>query len=159
MARATAGSSRRTDTSQFVSPDPSIPHDLSGGGASGKFGADLRAAGIVARKSVRPSSAFGSLKSLSGRRSHNSASTPPVPGGGSPELSPMPRSKSKLSLRARLSRTLSEKFVSPYSISPSLLMRASLVEGRRACATPRAQGGEARSAAFPPPAYQEVGRR
>ena len=48
VARATAGSSRRTDTSQFVSPDPSIPHDLSGGGASGKFGADLRAAGIVA---------------------------------------------------------------------------------------------------------------
>jgi len=146
MARATAGSSRRTDTSQFVSPDPSIPHDLSGGGASGKFGADLRAAGIVARKSVRPSSAFGSLKSLSGRRSHNSASTPPVPGGGDAELSPMPRSHSRLSLRARLSRTLSEKFVSPYSISPSLLMRASLVEGRRACATPRAQGGEARSA-------------
>ena len=52
----------------------------------------------------------------------------------------MPRSHSRLSLRARLSRTLSEKFVSPYSISPSLLMRASLVEGA-ARARPRAQGG------------------
>ena len=109
MARATAGSSRRTDTLSLCRPTPPF-RTTSPEAAPAASLAPTSARRASSRASpFGPSSAFGSLKSLSGRRSHNSASTPPVPGGGDAELSPMPRSHSRLSLRARLSRTLSRR--------------------------------------------------